>query len=170
MEISYIDGGNIRLKGKQVSLTTQLGKAKNPSDCVLLLGTSHSTDYLDKDSGIVFQGAGEYEVKGTKVTGFLANGSAMYTVRLDGMSIFVGPVSGALAMKDKLHEHDVVVFLADDMLSETVMGIFNARALLFYGEKAAENVKALEKSASTVAKYVVTKDKLPAETEFVVLA
>lgn len=169
MEISYIDEKNVRLKGKQVSLTTQLGKAKNPSDSVLLIGKEHSTEYMSKDSGVVFQGAGEYEIKGTKVTGFTAGDESMYTVRLDGLTIFVGPVSAALIMKDKLHEHDVVVLLADDILTEPVMAVFNARVFVLFGEKAQENMKAREKESPAVNKYVVTKDKLPTETEFVLL-
>ena len=168
MEISSIDPG-IRIKGKQIVLTTFIGKSKTPSDAVLLVGEEHVTTFFDRDSGVVFQGDGEYEVKGTKITGFSANGKSMYTVRLEGMSIFVGPVSGAMSMKDKLHEHDVVILLSDDVLSETVMGIFNAKVFLFYGEKAIDSMKAFEKTSPAVNKYVATKDKLPAETEFILL-
>ena len=171
MEITYIDEKNVRIKGQQVSLTTQLpaGKVKTPTDAVILLGTNRSTEFFDTDAGVVFQGSGEYEVKGTKITGFSAGEEVMFTVRLDGLSVFVGQVTGAMAMKDKLHEHDIAVLIADDVLSEAVMGMLSARVFVFLGEKSDENAKAFEKTVTKVGKYVVTKDKLPAETEFVFL-
>ncbi|HSD98858.1 MAG TPA: hypothetical protein VLB73_04155 [Patescibacteria group bacterium] len=168
MEIAYSDGG-LRIKGKQVTLATQLGKSKTPTDAVILLGKNHATEFFSNDAGVVFQGAGEYEIKGTKVTGFKAGESAMYTIRLEGLSLFVGYVSGAVAMKDKLHEHDIAILLADDVLPESIMGILNARVVIFAGEKTAENAKAFEKEGATINKYAITKDKLPAETEFVFL-
>ena len=171
MEITYIDEKNVRIKGKQVTLTTQLpaGKVKTPTDAVLLIGNNRSTEFFNQEAGVVFQGAGEYEVKGTKVTGFSAGEEVMFTVRLDGLSIFIGQVSGALLMKDKLHEHDIAVLIANDVLSEAVMSMLSARVFVFLGEKSDENAKAFEKSATKVGKYVVAKDKLPAETEFIFL-
>lgn len=171
MEISYIDEGAVRIKGKQVTLITKLlkNKSKNPTDAVLLLGTDRSTDFFDRDAGVIFEGAGEYEIKGTKVTGFKAGESVMYTIRLEGLTLFVGYASGAQAMKDKLHEHDIAVVLADDVLSEAVRGVLNAQVFLFAGEKLAESAKAFDKELTKVSKYAVTRDKLPTETTYIFL-
>lgn len=171
MEIVYVSENVVRLKGKQVTLVTNFleGKTKTPSDGVLLLGTLRSPEFFKEESGIIFQGPGEYEVKGTKITGFKVEEEVMYTVHMDGMSIFVGNVSSSLKMKDKLHEHDIAVLFADAELSQAVMGVVNARVLVFSGEKSQDNAKAFDKPFVTTGKYVVTKDKLPSETEFVFL-
>ncbi len=171
MEISYITPTNVRIKGKQVTLVTNLpaGKSKTPADGSLLLGTEQSKEFFTEESGIIFQGPGEYEVKGTKITGFKIDEEVMYTVTMEGMAVFVGNVTSAVMFKEKLHEHDVAVLFANDVLSQTVMGVINARVLIFVGEKAEENAKAFDKPHAIVGKYVVTKDKLPQETEFIFL-
>lgn len=171
MEIAYIHEKNAKIKGKQVTLITDLpeGKSKIVSDGVLLLGTQRSPEFAREELGIIFQGPGEYEVKGTKITGFKTNEEAMYTVTLDGMSVFVGNVSSAEKTKDTLHEHDIALLFADEVLSQATMGVLNAKVLIFLGEKTGENAKAFDKQMQKVNKYAVTKDKLPVETEFVFL-
>lgn len=170
MEIAYLSEKNVRIKGKQVTLVTQLSeKSKTPSDAVLLVGKETSPTFISEAVGVVFQGAGEYEIKGTKITGFKVEDEVMYTVQLDGISLFVGDVSSALKMKDKLHEHDVAICFANDLLSQNVMGVLNARVFLFVDGMAEENAKAFGKEFVPVNKYAITKDKLPAETEFVFL-
>lgn len=171
MEIAYIAENILRLKGKQVTLLTNLsqGKSKTPSDGVLLLGKNRDTTFFREETGVIFQGPGEYEIKGTKITGFKVDEDVMFTVHMDGMSVFVGNISSSLKMKDKLHEHDIAVLFADEVLSQAVMGVLNASALIFTGEKSEENAKVFDKPMSVVGKYAVTKDKLPSETEFVFL-
>src|SRR5260221_6667515 len=164
MEIAYISERNAKIKGKQVTLVTDLPEGKNKivSDGVLLLGAKRSPEFLSTELGIIFQGPGEYEVKGTKITGFKTGEEAMYTVTLDGISLFVGNVSSAEKMKDKLHEHDVALLFCNEVLSQATMGVINARVLIFMGEKDSETAKAFGKEGTVAAKYVVTKDKLPA--------
>lgn len=171
MEIAYINEKNIKLKGKQVTILINLpeGKAKQQADTVLLLGKERTTDFFAGDSGIVFQGPGEYEVKATKITGFKVDEEVMYTITLDGISIFIGNVSSAEKIKDTLHEHNIAVLFANDVLSQATMGVFNASVLVFTGEKSLENAKAFDKEVAPVGKYAITKDKLPSETEFVFL-
>lgn len=172
MEIAFLNGNGLKMKGKQATLVVDLvdTKGKVAADATLLLGTSQTSVLFKEDLGVVFQGPGEYEVKGVKVTGFKAEGETMYTVTIDGMSVFVGKVTSSIKAKDKLHEHDIAVLLADDILTQATLGLLNPKAILFYGEKVTENTKSFGKEeVSPVAKYVTTKDKLPAETEFVIL-
>jgi len=144
-------------------------KGKQAGDATLLTGTLTTPEFFSPDTGVVFEGAGEYEVKGTKITGFRGGEEVMYTVTLDGMSVFVGTVTSTEKVKDKLHEHDVAILFANDVLSQGVMGVLNANVFIFVGEKEDENAKAFGKEATKVSKYAVTKDKLPAEKEFVFL-
>lgn len=171
MEIAYITPTNVRIKGKQITLVTNLptGKSKTPADATILLGKERTTEFVKEDTGIIFQGPGEYEVNGTKLTGFKADDEVMYTVVVDGMNIFVGNITSAVQFKDKLHEHNIAVLFANDVLSQAAMGMLGASVLVFIGEKAEENAKAFGKQYAVVGKYTVTKDKLPSEPEFVFL-
>lgn len=171
MEFAYISENSVRIKGKQVALTTNLlgAKSKVVSDAVLLTGKEHATEFFNTDLGVVLQGPGEYETKGTKITGFAVEEDTMYTVTLEGLAIFVGNVTSADKAKDKLHEHDVAILFADEVLSQNVLGILNARIVIFVDGKAEENAKAFGKEYAKTSKYAVTKDKLPSETEFIFL-
>ena len=144
-------------------------KTKVPVEATLLVGKERSTELSEEATGVLFQGAGEYEVRGTKITGFSMENGVMFTIHIDNLNVFVGTVSSAVQAKDKLHEHDMAILFADEVLGQTTMGILNASVLLFVGEKAEENAKAFDKPFQTVGKYTVTKDKLPQETEFVFL-
>jgi hypothetical protein len=171
MEIAFLPGNSIRIKGKQATLIVDPAdtKGKVTGDAALLLGDSHTQHVFREDVGVVFQGAGEYEVKGVKITGFKAEGETMYTISVDGLSVFVGKVTSSIKAKDKLHEHDLAVLFADEVLPQATMGLINPNVILFYGEKAGENTKAFGKEdVSPVNKYVTTKDKLPQEKEFIV--
>ena len=171
MEVAFINEKNLRIKGKQGVLTTNLpaGKGKLASDALLLLGMERTSSFTHEDSGVIIQGPGEYEIKGTKITGFKTDEEVMYTVTIDGLSVFVGNVTSATKTKDKLHEHNIAILFADDVLNQTVMGVLNADVLIFTGAKTEENAKAFDKTFQKIGKYAITKDKLPAETEFVFL-
>lgn len=171
MEIAVVSPTCIRIKGKQVTflVNPENGKSKTPADAVLLLDKLHTPEFFRDDVGVVFQGAGEYEVKAAKTTGFTAEGDVMYTISLDGMSVFVGNSSSCMKAKDKLHEHDVAIIFADDVLTQAGLGFLNPKVVVFFGEKLQENATAFGKDMQKVNKYAVTKDKLPAEAEFIFL-
>lgn len=172
MEIAFLQGNGLKIKGKQVTVIVDQTdpKGKTTADAMLLLGASRTSDLFREDTGVVFQGPGEYEVKGVKITGFKTEGETVYTMSVDGMSVFVGRVTSSVKAKDKLHEHDVAVFFADEVLPQATMGLLNPNVIVFYGEKAAENTKSFGKEeVAAVGKYTTTKDKLPAEKEFVLL-
>lgn len=172
MEIAFLPGNSLRIKGKQATLIVDPSdpKGKVTGDGALLLGASQTPHVFREDVGVIFQGPGEYEVKGVKITGFKAEAELMYTINIDGLIVFVGKVSTSVKAKDKLHEHDVAVLFADEVLPQATMGLLNPRVILFYAEKAEENPKAFGKEAvAPINKYVTTKDKLPQETEFVIL-
>lgn len=173
MEIAVVSPKSIKIKTKQSLLFAgeQLeSKVKNPADATLLLGDTTSPHFFSEENGVVFQGAGEYEVKAVKITGSRIEKQVMYTISADGLSVFVGKVSTATLAKDKVHEHDVAVLEADEVVAQSVIGLLNASAIVLYGEKAQESAKAIGKEAATASKYAVTKDKLPSETEVTILA
>lgn len=169
MEIAYLSPVSVRIKGKQIALITNPESKKQTADATLLLGTRSSSTFFTEDQGVVLQAPGEYEVKGTKITGFRIGEQVVYTVRIEGLSILVGNVSGVLGGKDTLHEHDIAVLIADDVLSQGIAGVINASVVIMSGEKAEENMKAFGKENGKMSKYAITRDKLPAEAEFILL-
>ncbi|HXS14748.1 MAG TPA: hypothetical protein VN711_01350 [Candidatus Saccharimonadales bacterium] len=172
MEIAIQNGNTVRIKGKLASflVNPDASKVKAPADGTLLMGDNKTSEFFQENLGVVFQGAGEYEVKGAKVTGVRVEADTVYTLSVDGVSVYAGKVSTTTKAKDKLHEHDMVLLEADEVLTQAIMGQLSPRVILFYGEKAAETVKSFGKEAVEVSsKYAVTKDKLPLETVFVLL-
>lgn len=170
MEVYHLDLNSLKIKGKQgILVVNPTEKNKTTTDAALLLGNQTTNEFFRPEVGVIFQSSGEYEVKGIKVTGFKVDGETMYTLIIDGMSVFVGNVSSALKAKDKLHEHDIAIFITDDILPQNIMGVLNASVIIFAGEKLPENAKAFSRDLAKVGKYVVTKDKLPTEPEFVFL-
>lgn len=172
MEIAVVSPKSIKIKTKQALLFAgeQLeSKFKTPADATLILGNEPIPQFFSEENGVVMQGAGDYEVKAVKITGSRIEKQVMYTISADGLSVFVGKVSTATLAKDKVHEHDVAILDADETVAQSVVGLLNASAIVLYGEKADESAKAIGKEAATTNKYVVTKDKLPSETEVILL-
>ncbi len=171
MEVSSISQRSVKIKGKQVIflVNPEEGKNKISADASLLLGTTRSQYFFHEDGEVIFQGAGEYEVKAAKTTGFKVENETMFTISLDGMSVFVGNSSSCMKAKDKLHEHDIAIIDADDVLSQTSLGFLSAKVIIFFGDKLEENAKAYGKELQKTTKYTITKEKLPQEVEFIFL-
>lgn len=172
MEIAIQNGNTVRIKGKVANflINPDASKVKIPADGALLMGDNKTSEFFQENLGVVFQGAGEYEVKGAKVTGVRVESDTVYTISIDGVSVYVGKASTTTKAKDKLHEHDLVLLEADEVLTQAVMGQLSPRVSLFYGEKAVETLKSFGKEGIEVSsRYSVTKDKLPTETTFVLL-
>ncbi len=172
MDVALISPDSVKIKTKQALFVVGSfdEKAKFAPNATLLLGNTQTTTLFSENYGVVFQGPGEYETKGVKVTGFQSENQTMYTVSADGLSIFVGKISSSLLSKDTLHEHDIAILSCDEIINQSIMGFLNAHVIIFYGEKTNECIKVIGKEVgSSVGKYAVVKEKLPSETEVVML-
>ncbi len=126
MEVTYLGMNCVRLTGKDISVlcdpfpkTSGLGEIKLPNDVTLL-----SQDDLGQAQkpGMILDSPGEYEVKGTMITGIPAklhinhekegDNSTIYAISIDGVRVaFLGNI--APEVKDKqleaLGEIDVLI-------------------------------------------------------------
>ena len=170
MEVALVSSTSIRLKGKVVSFVVDpvSAKSKVQADAIVLL-QDRATDALVEGSRLTMSGPGEYEISGVKITGIAGGESTSYFLTLDGVTVLLSKAS-TLKGKESLRDVDVTVLLADEVADQAALTTVTSEVALFYGEKAAENAKALGKEPQVMNKYVVTKDKLPAELEVVLLA
>ena len=126
MEVTYLGMNCVRLTGKDISVlcdpfpkTSGLGEIKLPNDVTLL---SQDGLGLPQKPGMILDSPGEYEVKGTMITGIPAklhinhekegDNSTIYAISIDGVRVaFLGNI--APEVKDKqleaLGEIDVLI-------------------------------------------------------------
>src|SRR5690242_8613332 len=88
MDFAILTENGIKLKGKQsvVLIDSSSTKAKVPADAVLQLLSQNTPD----DQALLIQGPGEYETKGTKITGARTEGDLWYEVIMEGVDILIG--------------------------------------------------------------------------------
>lgn len=171
MEIAVVSPSSIRIKGKQVSFVVDPTptKAKQAADAVFITqgNTLESPDI--EGVRLTMSGAGEYEVGGVKITGVKSGETTSYFFTVDGITMLIAAAS-SLNGKESLRDVAVAVIAADTLADQSALATVANAAAVFYGEQAAENVKALGKEVQPIAKYVTTKEKLPQEMEVVLLA
>ena len=124
MDITYLGAGSVKLSGKNLNIVTDpyeasngLGNFTTKADVVVTTGPD---TYSTVAGALLFDGPGEYEVKGAMVTGVAArlhideDGTrcTAYSVVVDGVNTVVtGNISGKLPSADveKLGKVDVLV-------------------------------------------------------------
>lgn len=131
-----------------------------------------STELSVEGHSLVVTGPGEYEVAGIKISSINHHGDLVHVIRVDGAEVVVGYAETLSKTQEKLNEcHILVVNTTQDGSSQGAVTALGPKAVLLYGNKAAEQVKALGKEEiKSVSKYVTTVDKLPADLEIVVLS
>lgn len=168
MEIARLQNGGIRLKGKRATIAVD--KYDKLANAFLLLSKEAGFDSTDET--IVFNGPGEYEVGGVKMTGFQNNNHTVYSMTIDSITILLGGIESLQKLQSKLKEHDIVIVSSDAVPTESAAFLTSlaANVIIFYGEKAVElnQVFPTEKSQQ-INKYSITREKLPAEIETIVL-
>ncbi len=155
MDFAILTENGIKLKGKQsvILIDSSSARAKVPADAILQLLQQNASE----DQTLIIQGPGEYETKGTKITGTRTDKDMWYATTIT-------------RAKDKLRDFDVALIYADDVISQQALGVISPSVFITYGEKAKETITSLGKENGEVNKYTTTKDKLPSEMEIVLLA
>lgn len=171
MDVTLLSPGSIKVKGKVASFIVEPRdtKGKLAADAVITFDSTPIDISAIDGARVTLAGPGDYEVGGVKLVGVKGPSSSMYYINLDNMSVMVGKVS-AFKGKDTLRDADVAIFFADELVDASLLATLDPRVTAFYGEKAEENIKALGKESTPVSKYTITRDKLPAEMEAVLLA
>lgn len=173
MEIALLNSQTIRLRGKQTTLLIdpQLSKGKTQTDGTLFfsrMSADFPIDFLEGNK-IIIDGAGEYEVGGVKISGYKQENKFYYEISLDNVDVLTANASILMKAKE-LRESTVAVIRADVLVDQAIITALNPSVLVFYGEKATEALKALgSETLSPVSKFSLTKEKIPTDTQVVLL-
>lgn len=177
MDIILLSKNIIKIKGKHssviVGVPTADGnsiKTKTPSDAVMLLKRKEEFDFSKVENHRLFiRGPGEYEIAGIKISAFAANDDLIYDMRVDNLDILLGSADAVKKVKDKLKEEKIAIFYTNSGIDESIITAIEPNIAVFYGEKAADAIKILGKSAKPLQKHSTTLEKLPTEMETVLL-
>ena len=172
MEIAMLGESTIRVKGKQASIVLDpvKGIKQTTTDGIVILDSFLQHDFSKiENSRLTIKGPGEYEIGGIKVSSQKIEGELMYTVMTDGLEILFLKSSVVEKAKDKARDYDILVVKANTSFDASHLASFSPKVICLYGEKAGEASKSLGKEGSPTQKYQTTVDKLPEETEIVIL-
>src|SRR5258708_7303992 len=170
MEITRVSEESIKIKGKQVSVLINPlpEKIKTGADIVVFFERTPKAFDPAAVEGLklVVEGPGEYEVGGAKIIGERHGDMYYYLISLDGLELIVAKGSTLATLKEFLREAQMACVFADMLINQSMIAALNASVLLFYGEKAEENVRALGKEdVDAVSKYAITREKIPSEMQ-----
>lgn len=174
MEVTLLSPETIRLRGKTVTVLLNPGaiKIKTPVDAVLFYQRSaENVKNADIEGNkLTIDGAGEYEIGGVKIHAVMHASDIYYSIIMDSIDVLVGKASTLSKIKDDSKECQIAVIESDVLLDETITAAINSSVLIFYGAQAKENIKSLGKEETLpTAKYSVTREKLPTDTQIVLL-
>lgn len=169
MEIALLDKNSIRIKGKKTTIVVD-PQTKTVGDCVLFLNDIDITNAsLVEGQRLVVQGPGEYEIGGAKISVLKRGEELAYILTIDSILLCLAKANAMEKSQDAMQECSVAVFLADSLISESLIAAVSPKIAVLYGEKAAESTKAIGKDVAPVNKIQISADKLPEEMQVVVL-
>ncbi len=177
MEIVSVSGQSLRIKGKQVTTVINPLPGKSTAEVVLFFNRPHEavTDATVENLKLVVDGPGEYEMGGMKITGQKIGDAGIasdivYWLLLDGVEILIAKATTSAKMKDSARDCQIAVLFSDGLVDQAFVTSLNAAMTIFYGEQAVANAKAFGKEEIVPqAKVTITREKLPTESEIVVL-
>lgn len=172
MDIQIFDNDTLRLKIKKTALAIdpKTKITKFDAEAILVMDKSFDASRVN-DYRIIFDGPGEYEVSGIKISGIKSNGDTIYGLSFESIDILIAKASSLEKISaDKLSDYKVVVINVDVDLNQTLITAMEPRVVVLYGEKKKEGAKLLGKDSATVSsKISVLEDKFPEELEVMLL-
>lgn len=172
MDIQIFNPDTLRLKIKKTALAVdpKVGVTKIDAEAILVMDKSFDTSRVN-GYRIIFEGPGEYEVSGIKVSGIKSDGDTIYGLSSDSVGILVAKASSLEKVSaEKLGDYKIVIINADSFLNQTLITAIEPRIVILYGEKKKEGAKLLGKEQlQTVSKISISEDKLPEELEIMLL-
>lgn len=170
MEISLQSANSLKIRGKRASVyINPQDKTANYNMAILLSNPAKSSLKIREDV-VVLDGPGEYEAGGIKVTGIKADNATVYSISLDNMDLLLGNRESLEKVHQKVKEHHVALIHAGTFGNTSFAPGLGMNAILFFGDKAKETIDTMAKEEKKEsAKYTISSDKLPAETETILL-
>lgn len=174
MDIAALSTSSIKIRSKHATFIVNPIKEipKTSADAILLLNHDADTSVQRVlDYRVVINGPGEYEIGSVKVSGILIDSGFVYTMFADGLFIILGKASNVSKIKDSnISPCSIAVLNVDDSLSDSSITSLDPKVVVLYGSGKEEGAKTLGKAGTvSIQKFTISKDKLPQETEVVVL-
>jgi len=170
MEISVQNTNSLKIRGKNAAVYINPQDKTSSYNMAILLCNPSKSNLKIKDEVVIIDGPGEYEAGGIKVSGLRSESETVYTINLDNIDILLGSSVALDKIHQKLKEHNIAIVCAESLGNVAFATSLGMNALLFFGDKAKEAIDSLAKEEKkTLAKYVITSDKLPVEAETILL-
>ena len=184
MDIYFFGLTAVRIRGKKTAIVLdpfskeKAGKRfeKTEADAILLTSKNTSTTSLDQIENyrVVIDGPGEYEVGGVSINGISMGNATIYAIKMDGIVLLhLGKHDKAFSDSqiEKLPAADIVFTPASKEIADTLAKLEPKIIIPMYEDGALESfLKEIGKdSIKPQSKLTVTREKLPAEMEVVVL-
>lgn len=156
MEVTLLDRNSVKIKGKKASLIVDPKSTtpKTVADAILLTDKEFDPKRVE-EYRLVVEEDGEYEVGAIKITGV----GKIYNINVDNVQVILAKSSSLKKFSDAANEAEIALVNVDSDLNEGIIAALEAKAVLLYGEKAQEGLKALGKQdLSPIRKYSPGKE------------
>lgn len=197
MDIYPLGHSSFRIKGKNATVVTDPFEQKSEADIVLVSHNHSDHNVVSKIAGepFIVDGPGEYEIKGVTVVGVASfhdnkqgaerGGNVVYKFTVDGVNLcHLGDLGHKLtdAQVETIGDVDILFvpvggfYTIDAKTATEVVAQIEPVIVIpmhYKGEKLDPVVKFLKEMGAeeiaAVAKYTISKDKLPENTSVIVL-
>lgn len=160
MDFAIIDN-SLRIKSKTATVfVNPLDKKKTEADIALF--TNAGLHFSDARLNVT--GPGEYEVSGAKVSAQKLGKDIYFVVEADGLRVGIGKMSQMQENQDKIPPSNISAVNLDSQVNMSSIILSEPSVIVLFGENAKE-----VKDAEKVSKYSVTFEKLPQETQTILL-
>ncbi len=171
MEISVQDKNSLKIRGKHAAVYINPQDKTANYNMAILIGNPPKSSLKIKDDVVVIDGPGEYEAGGIKVSGMRSENGTVYSITLDNVDLILGDRDGLEKVHQKLKEHNVALVHAGSVGNTSFATSLGMNALLFFGDNAKDVIDTLAKDEKKeLSKYTISSEKLPTETETILLA
>lgn len=168
VEISKLDPHGAKLKGKTAAFAINPNGKSNDFNGLLFFADS-ALDPIEDDV-VVITRPGEFEIGGAKIKADRFDDTCVFSLRIDGVSILVSPLSLLEKHHGKLQEHDLVLVDVDKSVDPSFVSSLGTNGVIYFGEFVGEFSKSFLKNENQqLPKFVTTREKLPQEMVTVTL-
>jgi len=172
MDVQILGEGCLKIKNKKTTLAVdpEASMQKFDADAILLTGKEENANRITNYRAVI-NGVGEYEVSGLKIVGIASEDDLLFALISENVRTLVAKASSLKKIStEKIGDYQIAIINADTDTSESTITAMEPNVVVLYGLKAKETAKALGKeSVSAQSKVSFAEDKLPEETEVMVL-
>lgn len=174
MEILILTKGCIKIKSKKASFIVDPInlKMKNTADAIIFLDREEVNFDEEKIEGfrVIVNSPGEYEISNIKISGTSLGKEMIYEIQTDGLKMLLAKSQTLEKLKEKRSGYGIVVLGVNSEVDQSLIAGLESRTVVLYPLDGENILQMLGKEIKSMSKYTITFDKLPEETETVLLA